>query len=348
MKDRSTGRPRGFGFVVFADPEVADEVASGQHTINGRQVEAKKAVPRDGDSNGTRQQPNPQAQAKPGIEATVEQNQDVRTKKIFVGGLPPTITEEAFRGYFEEFGKIQDAVVMYDHATNRPRGFGFVTYESEDSVEKVFEIGSMHELNEKKVEIKRAVPKDQMRSGPQRVSRPQYNAGPMQGVVQRPMGMQGAYGRGFGAGYATHGALGGAALGAYGGGYGSGFAGASQTYSAYSSVVAGQPGGFSSGYTPPANYSQAAAAGTGYNQQQMGQSPQQPAPGYAQSPYNQLYQPGASFGGYGQIGAFAGYDAAAYAAPAHHPGTAQMQQGEGQDNGMPSTFGHFADRKFGV
>jgi len=38
MKDRATGRGRGFGFVVFADPAVADGVVTEKHTIDGRTV----------------------------------------------------------------------------------------------------------------------------------------------------------------------------------------------------------------------------------------------------------------------------------------------------------------------
>lgn len=39
--------------------------------------------------------------------------------------------EPDFRRYFEEFGKITDAVVMIDRETQRSRGFGFITFEDE-------------------------------------------------------------------------------------------------------------------------------------------------------------------------------------------------------------------------
>lgn len=38
MKDRTTGRARGFGFIVFADPAVAERVVREKHTIDGRTV----------------------------------------------------------------------------------------------------------------------------------------------------------------------------------------------------------------------------------------------------------------------------------------------------------------------
>lgn len=38
MKDRNTGRARGFGFVVFADPAVAERVVREKHIIDGRTV----------------------------------------------------------------------------------------------------------------------------------------------------------------------------------------------------------------------------------------------------------------------------------------------------------------------
>ena len=40
---------------------------------------------------------------------------------------------------------------MQDHSTGRSRGFGFVTYESEQSVENALTQGRMHELDGKQV-----------------------------------------------------------------------------------------------------------------------------------------------------------------------------------------------------
>nr|GMC70624.1 heterogeneous nuclear ribonucleoprotein 1 [Ipomoea batatas] len=136
MRDRSTGRARGFGFIVFADPAVADRVITEKHNIDGRMVRM------DRNSNSLQGSPGPG-----------------RTRKIFVGGLASTVTEGDFKKYFEQFGIITDAVVMYDHNTQRPRGFGFITYDSEDAVDKVL-LKTFHQLNGKMVEVKRAVPKE--------------------------------------------------------------------------------------------------------------------------------------------------------------------------------------------
>ncbi|KAJ6801914.1 heterogeneous nuclear ribonucleoprotein 1-like [Iris pallida] len=167
MKDRTTGRARGFGFVVFTDPAVAERVVMEKHLIDGRMVEAKKAVPRD-DQNVLLNRSSVSSHGSPG---------PARTKKIFVGGLASTVTDADFKNYFEQFGTITDVVVMYDHNTQRPRGFGFITYESEDSVDRVL-LKTFHELNNKMVEVKRAVPKE-------------LSPGPM---MRSPMGAYNNYG----------------------------------------------------------------------------------------------------------------------------------------------------------
>lgn len=38
MREKNTGKPRGFGFVVFSDPSVLDRVLEDKHVIDGRTV----------------------------------------------------------------------------------------------------------------------------------------------------------------------------------------------------------------------------------------------------------------------------------------------------------------------
>ena len=72
----------------------------------------------------------------------------MKTKKIFVGGLSATTRLKDFRAYFEQFGKVKRAILAYDKVTNHLRGFGFVTFDKEDVVEKICEI-RFHTINGK-------------------------------------------------------------------------------------------------------------------------------------------------------------------------------------------------------
>ena len=38
MRDKTTGRPKGFGFVVFVDPSILDRVLQDKHTIDAIMV----------------------------------------------------------------------------------------------------------------------------------------------------------------------------------------------------------------------------------------------------------------------------------------------------------------------
>ncbi|KAF4454201.1 hypothetical protein F53441_3201 [Fusarium austroafricanum] len=52
--------------------------------------------------------------------------------KVFVGGLAWATTTDSLRAGFEQFGTVTDAIVMTDRETGRSRGFGFVTFGSQE------------------------------------------------------------------------------------------------------------------------------------------------------------------------------------------------------------------------
>lgn len=128
------GRSRGFGFVTYANPAaVPPNFATSMHVVDGKQVDVKSAVPEE-ELHGTG-----------GI------------KKLFIGGLSPTCTKEALEAHFGKFGTLTDAVVM--EANGRPRGFGFVTFETEEQAEMAFRYTPGHQIDGKVVDVKKAEPK---------------------------------------------------------------------------------------------------------------------------------------------------------------------------------------------
>uniref|UniRef100_A0A0A9G9M0 RRM domain-containing protein n=1 Tax=Arundo donax TaxID=35708 RepID=A0A0A9G9M0_ARUDO len=205
MRDRETGHGRGFGFVEFED-ETAAAAALGdgdrpRHIICGRLVDVKRArtrAPRDqGEQHAWHQQREQglgqghQGNQPPSGKGTEDSGNNVNydSKKVFIGGLRDIITEEEFRAYFETFGTVTDAVVIYDSLTSRSRGFGFVTFDSEEAVSKVMQ-QSFHNLNGTKVEAKIAIPKDEQyyRNGRGRGGQPFGGRGPVayEGFTSQP------------------------------------------------------------------------------------------------------------------------------------------------------------------
>mmetsp|Transcript_11085 Transcript_11085/g.20162 ORF Transcript_11085/g.20162 Transcript_11085/m.20162 type:complete len:195 (-) Transcript_11085:146-730(-) len=87
------------------------------------------------------------------------------TNKIFVGGLPQSCPDDVLSNYFMQYGNITDCVVMKDRETGNSRGFGFVTFDSSDAVDMVMSQYDDHKINDKWVEVKRAVPQNQMPPG---------------------------------------------------------------------------------------------------------------------------------------------------------------------------------------
>jgi len=90
-------------------------------------------------------------------EAKASKN-EADPRKMFVGGLSWETTIDELREYFTQFGAVKDATIKTD-GLGTSRGFGFILFEEESSVEKVLAAGVLS-LKEKKIEAKKAAVKE--------------------------------------------------------------------------------------------------------------------------------------------------------------------------------------------
>ncbi|XP_061173412.1 DAZ-associated protein 1-like isoform X1 [Saccostrea echinata] len=150
MKNQQTGKSRGFGFVTFNDAECVDTVLSASpHSIDGRQVDAKPCNPKAA-NKGPREGGGGRGHGGGGGGD--------KDRKIFMGGLP-NVDEDFLRNFFGKYGKVLDVNIMIDQQNKKSRGFGFLSFESEEAVDQVCAEHFIN-INGKQVECKRAEPRD--------------------------------------------------------------------------------------------------------------------------------------------------------------------------------------------
>ena len=86
-------------------------------------------------------------------------------KKLFVGNLPWGINNDSLRDLFASVGEVVEAMVITDRMSGRSKGFGFVTFATEEAAQ-----AAIAQLNEKEIEGRKIIvnvarPKEERRDG---------------------------------------------------------------------------------------------------------------------------------------------------------------------------------------
>jgi len=68
-------------------------------------------------------------------------------KKLYVGNLPFSTTDESLQEIFAQAGNVQSAKIITDRDTGRSKGFGFVEMNDDEAAEK-----AIAEMNGKEVD----------------------------------------------------------------------------------------------------------------------------------------------------------------------------------------------------
>ena len=80
-------------------------------------------------------------------------------KKIYVGNLPFSATEDEIRQLFAQYGTVSSVALITDRDTGAPRGFGFV--EMDDGGDEAINALSNHELGGRNLKVNEAKPREQ-------------------------------------------------------------------------------------------------------------------------------------------------------------------------------------------
>jgi RNA recognition motif-containing protein len=80
-------------------------------------------------------------------------------RRLYVGNLPYSATEEQLTELFGRAGKVDNVRVMRDMATGRARGFAFVEMASDDDAQKAINEFHEHQMEGRALVVNEARPK---------------------------------------------------------------------------------------------------------------------------------------------------------------------------------------------
>jgi RNA recognition motif-containing protein len=88
-------------------------------------------------------------------------------KKLYVGGLSYSVTDDQLRQLFVGHGTVESAKVITDRESNRSRGFGFVEMSTQEEAEKAIAALNGTQLDGRSLTVNMSKPRED-RGGGQR------------------------------------------------------------------------------------------------------------------------------------------------------------------------------------
>jgi RNA recognition motif-containing protein len=84
-----------------------------------------------------------------------------KNKKLYVGSLPYSVTEEELRNLFSGYGTVESARVITDKFTGQSKGFGFVEMASDEEAQQAIKGANGTMLGGRTLIVNEARPEEQ-------------------------------------------------------------------------------------------------------------------------------------------------------------------------------------------
>ncbi|MEI6751356.1 MAG: RNA-binding protein [Candidatus Saccharibacteria bacterium] len=83
--------------------------------------------------------------------------------KLYVGGLPYSMTDSDLEALFAEIGKVVSSAVIVDRDTNRSKGFGFIEMEDDADGQRAIKELDGKDVGGRSIVVNEARPKEDRR-----------------------------------------------------------------------------------------------------------------------------------------------------------------------------------------
>jgi RNA recognition motif-containing protein len=103
------------------------------------------------------------------------------SKKLFVGGIPYTVTSSQLEEIFSKLGKVVSCDVITDRYSGQSKGFAFVEMENDKEADEAIKKLNETELEGKKIAVSVARPKEKRPRFDNRGGSRRDNRGPRRG-----------------------------------------------------------------------------------------------------------------------------------------------------------------------
>jgi len=79
-------------------------------------------------------------------------------KKLFIGGLSFSSTEDSIRDAFSKCGTVVSVIIITDRFSGKPKGFGFVEMSTEEEAKAAIDMWDTKELDGRTIHVNEARP----------------------------------------------------------------------------------------------------------------------------------------------------------------------------------------------
>jgi len=79
-------------------------------------------------------------------------------KKLYVGGLPYSTTDDELKEHFVQAGSVESATVIMDRMSGRSKGFGFVEMATDEEAQKAIQMFNGQDFGGRNLTVNEARP----------------------------------------------------------------------------------------------------------------------------------------------------------------------------------------------